>query len=202
VKGRPDIVAVIGQRVELRRARKEMVGLCPFHSETHPSFFVSIEKQVFLCRGCQAGGDVVTFIMLLDGLTFPDACRALGIDRKGKLRPKLTASRKHAADLAAKWANGQRAKLNSLITERMEQRDIADEAGAFDLAEIFDRELSMLHGLYDALQYARGAAELLTVRASIEQITDVEIINAPPPSFPALTPDYLDVLKKKFEGYY
>lgn len=140
---------------------------------------------------------MIDFTMLIDGLTFSEACRALGIDGERKPRPKLTASRKRAGQLAAAWVREQRAKLNFLIIEQMEQRDITDESCAFELAEIFDRELIMLRGFYDALGNARGAAELLVVRKSIEQITDnVEIIDEPPPPFLPLTAHYLDKLKK------
>jgi hypothetical protein len=177
---KPDIIGVISQRLELRCAGREHVGRCPFHDDRHPSLYVNPEKQVFLCRACQAGGDVFKFIMLLDGLTFPEACRALGMDRQRKGAAKLTPRRKQAAELAALWANVQRAKLNFLVIERMEQRDIADQVGAYDLAEAFDREVILLCGFYDALKYARGVAELLAAKASIEQITnEVEIIDEP-----------------------
>lgn len=169
---RPDIVQIIGARIDLRRAGQELVGLCPFHDDRHPSLYVNPDKQLFLCRACQAAGDVFTFIMMADGLTFSQARKTLGIDGRPKRRFKLTSKRKRAAQLAAAWANEQRAKLNALITDRMEQRDLADEAGAFDLAEAFDREIILLRNFCDALAYPRGAAELLAVRLSIELITD------------------------------
>lgn len=169
---RPDILAVIRERVDLRRVGHEFVGLCPFHDDRHPSLHVNPDKQLFLCRACQTGGDVFTFIMMIDGLTFPQAKAVLGVGSERKPRTPLTTSRKRAAQRAAAWANEQRSKLNTMIAERMEQRDLADEANDFELAEIFDREIIMLRGFFDALEYPRGAAELLTVRASIEKITD------------------------------
>jgi DNA primase len=204
IMSNPDIVDVITQRVALRRTGHEHVGLCPFHDDRHPSFSVSEHKQVYYCHGCQVGGDVVDFIMRIDDLSFPDACKALGVDLKSKPRPKLTAKRKHAAEVAAIWVREQRAKLNSLIIEDMEERDLADAIDDFQLVEIFERELIMLRGFHDALNYATGAAELLAVRESIEQITaDVELLLDPPPPFPPLTSEYLAKLRENpldFEG--
>ena len=171
---KPSILETIGKRVELRKAGRDFKGLCPFHSEKTPSFSVNEEKGVFHCHGCQASGDVIDCIMRLDGLLFPDACKMLIIDTTGA-RPasRLTASRKRAAELAAAWVNEQRAKLNVMIADSLERRDIADEANEFDQAEIFDRELMMLRGFYDALGYPRGVAEMLAVREAIEGITAV-----------------------------
>lgn len=169
---KPDIVGVIGARVDLRRAGRELVGLCPFHDDRHPSFSVNPDKGVFHCFGCGASGDVINFVMRADGLTFPAACKALqcGSDHRPHIR--LTAKRKQAAELAAAWVNEQRAKIGFLIGERLEERDLADESGAFDIDEMFDRELVMLREFYDVLRYPRGAVEMLALQQSIEQITE------------------------------
>lgn len=170
---KPSIVEVISQRVELRQSGRELVGLCPFHEDRHPSLYVNPYKGVFLCRACQESGDVIDFLMKLDGLSFPEACRALAINGNDRPpAPTLTARRRRAAELAAAWVNGQRAKFNVLIADAMEERDLADEIGDFELAEIFDRELTMLRGFYDALEYSRGAAEMLALRPAIEGLTD------------------------------
>lgn len=169
---KPDILDVVGQRVDLRRHGKEFTGLCPFHGDKTPSFTVNESKQVFFCHGCHEGGDVISFIRKLDALSFPEALQALGVDSEHKARPKLTASRKRAAEVAVVWAREQRARFNFLLAEKLEQRDYADERNDCELAEIFDREITLLRGFYDALEYPRGIAELLTIRASIEQITD------------------------------
>lgn len=68
---------VIGRKVKLRRAGTELVGLCPFHDENTPSFRVNDDKGLFHCFGCGAGGDVIKFHMLAEGMTFPDAVRSL-----------------------------------------------------------------------------------------------------------------------------
>lgn len=63
VKQRADIVDVIAEHVVLRRRGKDFVGLCPFHEEKSPSFTVSPNKQMYYCFGCQAGGNVIKFLM-------------------------------------------------------------------------------------------------------------------------------------------
>ena len=77
VKENNDIVAVISEYVNLKQRGRSFTGLCPFHSEKTPSFTVSREKQLFYCFGCGAGGDVLTFIMRIENLTFGPALRFL-----------------------------------------------------------------------------------------------------------------------------
>jgi DNA primase len=72
-----DIVQVVGDRVALRKAGKNFVGLCPFHAEKTPSFTVSPDKQMYHCFGCGAGGNAIGFLMKADGLTFPEAVKTL-----------------------------------------------------------------------------------------------------------------------------
>ena len=75
VKENNDIVAVVSEYVNLKQRGRSFTGLCPFHSEKTPSFTVSREKQLFHCFGCGAGGDVITFIMRIENLTFGAALR-------------------------------------------------------------------------------------------------------------------------------
>jgi DNA primase len=77
VRRQVSIVSVIGDRVRLQRRGQSHVGLCPFHKEKSPSFHVNSERGFFYCFGCQAGGNVISFIQQLDGLTFPEAVREL-----------------------------------------------------------------------------------------------------------------------------
>ena len=71
------IVDVIGRYVKLHRQGRNYVGLCPFHHEKTPSFTVSPDKNLFYCFGCKAGGDVVSFVSKVEGLTYFEALQQL-----------------------------------------------------------------------------------------------------------------------------
>jgi DNA primase len=78
VRSRADIVQVVGQYLQLRKAgRDSMVGLCPFHQEKTPSFNVSVAKQVYHCHGCDASGNVFRFLQNVENLSFPEAVERL-----------------------------------------------------------------------------------------------------------------------------
>ena len=77
VRHQVSIVSVIGDRVRLERKGQTYLGLCPFHKEKTPSFNVNPERGFFYCFGCQASGNVISFIQQLDNLTFPEAVREL-----------------------------------------------------------------------------------------------------------------------------
>src|SRR5690606_29850369 len=73
-----DILDLVGRYVQLKRRGRNYFGLCPFHSEKTPSFSVAPDKQIYYCFGCAAGGDVIRFVMEMEGLTFVEAVRQLG----------------------------------------------------------------------------------------------------------------------------
>jgi DNA primase len=77
VKQRIDIVEVIGQDITLTKAGRTFKGLCPFHGEKHPSFYVYPEQQSWHCFGCNNGGDVFSFIMKKQNIDFGEALRQL-----------------------------------------------------------------------------------------------------------------------------
>jgi DNA primase len=72
-----DIVDVISEHVKLTRKGREMVGLCPFHDDHKPSMNVNPDKQIFKCFACSAGGDVIKFVQMREGLTFMRAVERL-----------------------------------------------------------------------------------------------------------------------------
>lgn len=84
IRERADIVDIVSEYVALKKNGKNHVGLCPFHSEKTPSFTVNHEKQIFYCFGCGAGGNVFTFLMKQENLSFPEAVKTVakrvGID--------------------------------------------------------------------------------------------------------------------------
>lgn len=77
IRNAADIVDIISESVLLKKTGKNFKALCPFHAEKTPSFTVSPEKQMFYCFGCGTGGDVFTFLMNQEGLSFPEAISTL-----------------------------------------------------------------------------------------------------------------------------
>jgi len=92
VRSRADIASLIGEYVTLKKAGRNYLGLCPFHREKTPSFTVSPDKQMFYCFGCSEGGNVFSFLMKLNRLTFPEAVRHLA-KKVGVVIPERTMSR-------------------------------------------------------------------------------------------------------------
>ena len=100
VRARNDILDVISSYVSLKRKGASYFGLCPFHNEKTGSFSVSRSKQMYYCFGCGAGGNVISFIMQYENLTFPEAVRFLA-GRAGVTLPErpYTEEEKKAQDL-------------------------------------------------------------------------------------------------------
>ena len=109
IKTRANIVEIVSEYVSLKKTGRNFVGLCPFHKEKSPSFTVNPEKQIFYCFGCGEGGNVVTFIMKTNEMTYPEAIRHLAA-RLGIVIPtrRVTTSEKRSAS--------EREKLNRINT--------------------------------------------------------------------------------------
>ncbi|MBI2153757.1 MAG: DNA primase [Candidatus Rokubacteria bacterium] len=86
IRSRVDLVDLVGQFVNLKRAGLNWKGLCPFHAEKTPSFMVHPKKGIFHCFGCGVGGDAFGFLMRQDRLAFPEAVRVLA-ERVGVALP-------------------------------------------------------------------------------------------------------------------
>ena len=87
IRSQTDIVEVIGQYVSLKKRGRNWFGLCPFHSERTPSFSVNPEMGIFKCYGCNKGGDVYTFLMEHEKLSFTQSVELLA-DRLGLKVPR------------------------------------------------------------------------------------------------------------------
>ena len=101
-----DIADIIGERVKLRRSSRGYHGLCPFHEEDTPSFHVYTDTQSYYCFGCHEAGNVFTYLMKSDNLSFSEALKVLA-DRAGIELPKHEYPGERSAyeilDLAAKF---------------------------------------------------------------------------------------------------
>ena len=95
-----DLVDLVSRYLPLKKTGSNYTGLCPFHSEKTPSFTVSDTKQLFHCFGCGQGGDIFTFIMKIENLSFVEAVKFLGdlygipIEEGSKTDDKLEAEKK------------------------------------------------------------------------------------------------------------
>lgn len=104
---RVDIVDLVGSYVQLKRKGRLYSGLCPFHSEKTPSFYVYPDTQSFYCFGCGAGGSAVSFMQKMDNISYTEAVKLLGEragmpaptedDKTGRLRGRILSMNKEAA---------------------------------------------------------------------------------------------------------
>jgi DNA primase len=112
-----DIVEVISSYIDLKKAGRNYVGFCPFHSEKKPSFTVSAEKQIFYCFGCQSGGNLFSFVMNMEDCSFPEAVRFLA-DKSGISIESVSATPAEKKELQAR---DYLIKMNSLAQKYFEE---------------------------------------------------------------------------------
>jgi len=137
VRAAADIVQIIGESVPLKRVGRRMVGLCPFHEDSQPSFYVNPDRGAFKCFGCGIGGDVFRFIMETERLTFPEAIRLMaeryGIEvpeTAGSARPKGYRERLLTANEAALSFFRERLKHpehGRVARDYLKKRQVAEE---------------------------------------------------------------------------
>ena len=122
---RTDIVELVGSYVQLKRKGRLYGGLCPFHSEKTPSFYVYPDTQSFYCFGCGAGGDAITFAKKINSIDYPEAVKMLAAragmpepqedDKTGRMRSRILSMNKEAARFF-------HACLNSTVEEARQAR--------------------------------------------------------------------------------
>ena len=126
VKAQADIVKIIGEYVRLRKSgAQNFSGLCPFHKEKTGSFSVNAAHGYFYCFGCHEKGDVFTFVMKLEGLSFPEAVRAIA-GKAGVPLPKRDFS--SPAEAREAGLRRQIIDLHEAATQYFEQALKAPEA--------------------------------------------------------------------------
>ena len=107
-----DVVDIISQYVHLTRKGRNYFGLCPFHNEKSPSFSVSPDRQIFHCFGCGVGGNVYTFLMKIEGITFKESLEQLA-ERANIQLPTLQST----ADTAKEELKAKVYKVNEFTAE-------------------------------------------------------------------------------------
>lgn len=186
---KPNILSVVGERVELRKAGKEFVARCPFHADKTPSFSVNEDKGVFHCFGCGESGDVFDFVMKLDSVSFAQAAKSLGVECTASAPRPRNIARRRAAALLAGWMNEQHLEVGAMLRELSQQIAIAQQIPDSELVESLNREWEILSDIHADLQRPECAAELLEAKDSIEAITAMAPVE-PLQKFPPLTPEY------------
>src|SRR5690606_31724936 len=96
VRQATDIVALVGDYIQLRREGRGYKGLCPWHDDSRPSLQVNPERQSFRCFVCNIGGDAFSFVMRMESVGFPEALEQLA-ERAG-IQIKRAAGNPQAAD--------------------------------------------------------------------------------------------------------
>jgi len=100
IRAKTDIAQVIGEYVQLKKRGANFLGLCPFHQEKTPSFTVSPDRQMFYCFGCQTGGNIFSFLMKRESLSFAEAVEQLAA-RAGVTLPERASTSESPAARAA-----------------------------------------------------------------------------------------------------
>lgn len=134
IVNRVDIIEVISSYIPLKRAGRNLKALCPFHSEKTASFIVSPQRQIYHCFGCGQGGNVFSFLMQYEKLTFQEAAEMLA-RKAGVELPKTTATQQSKSianviyeinEIACKWYESN---LTSAVKAKnyLEQRNLTEK---------------------------------------------------------------------------
>ena len=173
LKTRTRLSDVVGRHVALTKKGRELTGLCPFHQEKTPSFWVNDEKGVFHCFGCGASGDALEFVMRTEGLAFRDAleklAQAAGLEVPAGSREDQEAGEKRqtllgALEIATAYFKAQlRAPGGTAAVAYLKARGVSGEVAArFHLGFAPDRR----GALYEELRKA-NVPESIMIEAGL-----------------------------------
>jgi len=196
---KPSIIEVLERYLPLRKAGKEYIGACPFHPDKIPSLSVNEDKGVFHCFGCGESGDVFDFLMKLNGVSFGEAARSVGVE-PGRMpeRPKNDPIREQAVIVCA-WANHCFDKVQSILRDVGQRMRVAGELKWQEETDRLTREWEILSDLSDDLQNPTQVMSLWAERESVEAIL-ANAIPEPLPDFPPITPESRSYLQAVARG--
>ena len=162
-----DIVEVISGYLPLKRTGRTFKALCPFHQEKTPSFIVHPEKQIFHCFGCGAGGNIFSFLMKYENLTFPEALRNLA----GRVNfPLPEPSRRTAEEVSESEALYEVYRLaQEYYTENLKHREKGEAARSYLQKRGFGEEAWKEFSLGWASADWRGLFEFLVRRGAKDE---------------------------------
>ncbi len=136
ISSKLDLVSVISDHVTLKKSGKDYKGLCPFHQEKSPSFTVSPDKGIFHCFGCGVGGNLFSFVMKIESMTFPEAIKKLasraGVALPSKGDPEGDSKYKeqnilYKINQYASWFFAEQIKTSSVAKQYLESRHITED---------------------------------------------------------------------------
>jgi DNA primase len=137
IQAKVDLLAYVSQYVTLKKQGREYRGLCPFHSEKTPSFYLNAEKQVWHCHGCNAGGDLIKFVERYENVDFPIALRMLatraGIviqESPGAQRRRSEREAIYEANAAAQRYFADALRRDQRALEYVHRRGLSNETAA------------------------------------------------------------------------
>jgi len=163
VRENSDIVEVVADHLQMKQSGRNFKALCPFHPEKTPSFMISPEKQIFHCFGCGAGGNVFSFLMKIDGLTFPESVRALG-KRYNIPVPKVTPG--HSSETSVAY------KINAFAAKAFHAALHATKEGTVATSYLRSRGINEEIEKDFLLGYAPRAGNLLVLEAKRRKIEE------------------------------
>ncbi len=160
---RLSIAEVVGEYVQLKRSGSNYLGLCPFHGEKTPSFNVNPAREIFHCFGCGAGGDIFSFVMKIEGISFPEALRKLAAkagvtieerpltdaekqqrQERDQQREIMLVTAQHYRDLLTRMPEG--ADARSYLQQREVTPEVAAAYGLGYASEKRDSVVQLLRG--------------------------------------------------------
>lgn len=136
IKNKIDILEVVSRYVKLKRVGSYYSGLCPFHKETKPSFYVSPQRQIFKCFGCGEGGDVLKFLMKIENLSYKEVLEKLKEEyhleiKEGEKRDSLQERKILEINYSAIKFFKEKIKENLSALEYLKKRGFTDKTIEF-----------------------------------------------------------------------
>lgn len=133
IKQKLDIIQVVGEYVQLKKAGVNWKGRCPFHNEKTPSFMVNPDKGIYHCFGCNEGGDIYSFIQKIEGIDFPEALRLLAGKAGVQLEqydPRISSQKNRLLDICSAatnhWAEILYASQGKKALEYLQKRGLSE----------------------------------------------------------------------------